>query len=153
MKYILLALISILWIPQLQAGGRSPWWLHDSSDPKSVHHGYVWHASKIEVSEKSIRLLKEQDGKLVPFFESRNVKTIADGKQQIEWAPSACVPVEDGGYVLFEAVSSVRFEKRNDASICILRGISVDLGTVTDAAGIRRLEYYISHGLEPVALP
>ena len=140
MKKAVFVLLLTFWCSQLYAGDLIPWWLFDNSDPASTRFGNVRAASKIVTDGGVVSLLAERDGALVPFFESRHPKTIDQAKQQIQMAPSVCILVTDGGHVMMDSIASIRIERKDGLETYVLRGLSTDLGIVTDAQNIKRLK-------------
>jgi hypothetical protein len=143
MKTMILAILISFLLSTLHAADRPPWWLVDNSDSAAARMGNVRHACRIEMSEGIVKLLAEQAGKLVSFFESKNPVTIDQAKQQIRMASSVCVPVGADAYVMIDSVSSIQIERRNGAEVYVLRGIEAELGTVADAAVIKRIKTYM----------
>jgi hypothetical protein len=105
--------------------------------------GDVWRAAKIETHSGYVRLLVERDGKLVSFYESKNPKTINQAKAQVGMAPSSCIPVADGSYVLIDAIASVEITRKDGVEAWVLRGISAELGTVTESKAIEWVKGHI----------
>src|SRR5215207_2501858 len=68
------------------------YWAFDRSDPLVVRAGDVWAAARVEMANETVRLLREVDGKLTVYWESRDPNCWKTVKQQLLWAPSMFVP-------------------------------------------------------------
>ena len=124
-------------------------WAFDRSDPLVVRCGDVWAASRIETANQSVRLLKEVDGKLIPFWESKDKTCWKTVKQQLEWAPSKFVPADRDSFVAGNAVRSFEYREDNvGKGTYLLKGVTTPLGVVSDPAGINVLERLLS-ALDP----
>jgi hypothetical protein len=117
------------------------YWAFDRSDPSLTRAGDVWAAARVETANETIRLLREVDGKLTAYWESRDSECWKTVKQQLIWAPSLFVPADDGAFVSARAIRSFDYKDGKDGKpTYVLKGTVAVLGSVSDPAAIKILE-------------
>lgn len=144
MKSVILVLLFAALPAPLSIAESAPWCLYDHSNPSLIRIGNVRLASKIEVSDYSVKLLAESGEKLIPFYDSKDPRAIAQTRARIQMAPNVCIPVAGGAYVLTDSIASVEIVQRNNTAAYVLRGLAVELGVVVEDDGIRRLKAALS---------
>jgi hypothetical protein len=142
MKAILLAALFAI-VTDAYAAAAEYWWITDRSETGITRQGNVRRACRVEASASLVRLLTEVDGKLVPYFESKNPGANQQLMMQLGYSEQAAtptyVPVGAGAYVALDQVASAEFQQTGGSEICILRGFAVELGRISNPKVIVRI--------------
>ena len=133
------------------------WWITDSSDPNATRQADYRLASRIELTGGAaqvlkeikgkfinhellktttgvVRLLAEHEGKLVPYFESKDLGGASGLLANLGYnTPGSYFLMGDGAFVVSSAVVSIEYRNEAGGETCILRGFSAELGRTAEA--------------------
>jgi hypothetical protein len=128
-------------VAPIHAEDPSHWWARDLSSPDTVRLGDMRRACRVETTGGVVRLFAESEGKLVLYWEAKDQKCADAVRQQMVWAPSVFTPIGNDAFVSKDSVASIAINRSKDGiQVFVLRGLSTELATVSDAAAIKILK-------------
>jgi hypothetical protein len=151
MKTSLLCAIAFL-VPYLSRGDDTFIVTYPFNNPnglRTVRQIDCGKACRIETAGGKLRLLREQDGKLLPYFKTSDTQPAkvflmllqqAQDKELSEGQKPRFASVGGGAYVVLKNVVQADLVKGDGKERCILRGFKVEFGRTDDPAVVERVK-------------
>jgi hypothetical protein len=141
MKSVWIAVLGFVLPASIFGGDRL--WLVEHSDAQVIRQVDYRSASRIEIAGDVVRLLKEQDGKLVAYFDAKSPEMARQIKAQLGYNAVQYAQVGESAYVPLDQVVSFEFQKSGDGELYILRGFFSELGRASDRQAMVHIRSFL----------